>query len=50
MFIEQDCTITHEGKSYTAGGAVVTPERAIVYVSNFDEKRYINDGPSFRDW
>lgn len=38
-FIEQDCTIEHEGKSYTSGGAylVECPDgkhRGVVYVSN----------------
>ena len=26
MMTEADCTITHEGQTYEAGGAVVTPE------------------------
>lgn len=32
MFIEQDCTITHEGQSFTAGGAVITDDRIIAYL------------------
>ena len=31
-FIEQDCTITHEGRSFTADGAVVTDARLIAYL------------------
>lgn len=31
-YIETDCTITHEGKTFEAGGAVVTPDYAIAYV------------------
>ena len=31
-YIETDCTITHEGRTFDASGAVVTPEAAIAYV------------------
>ena len=31
-YVEQDCTFTHEGRSFTTGGAVVTPDRAIGYL------------------
>ncbi len=31
-YIEQDCTITHEGRSFTAGGAVVTDNFITAYV------------------
>ncbi len=31
-YIEADCTITHEGKSFTNGGAVVTDQFATGYV------------------
>ena len=30
--IEPDCTFTHEGRAFTAGGAVVTPERITAYL------------------
>lgn len=30
-YLERDCTFTHEGKTFEAGGAVVTPERIIAY-------------------
>lgn len=30
-YVETDCTITHEGHVFTAGGAVVTPERIVAY-------------------
>lgn len=30
--IEKDCTFTHEGKSYTAGGAVVNDAICMAYV------------------
>jgi hypothetical protein len=33
-FIETDCNITHEGKTFEAGGAVITPEHAIVYLAS----------------
>jgi hypothetical protein len=31
-YIEEDCTFTHEGRTFEAGGAVVTPDFAIGYV------------------
>ena len=31
-YIEQDCIITHEGQSFEAGGAVVTPDFIIGYL------------------
>lgn len=31
MYIEQDCTITHQGKSFEAGGAVITQDYLIAY-------------------
>lgn len=33
-YVETDCTITHEGRTYESGGAFITPERAVVYTSN----------------
>jgi hypothetical protein len=30
-FVEQDCTFTHDGHSYTSGGAVVTDTHLIGY-------------------
>lgn len=30
-FIEQDCTIEHEGRKFTAGGAVVTDDYLVAY-------------------
>jgi len=33
-YIEQDCTFTHEGRSFTAGGAVVTADRVIAYCND----------------
>ena len=40
-YVEQDCTFTHEGRTFEAGGAVVTPEYAIGYVkSMFIEDEY----------
>jgi hypothetical protein len=39
-FVEQDCTIELEGRKFTAGGAVVTPEYVIGYVK----------GDSLTDW
>jgi hypothetical protein len=31
-FIEQDCTITHEGREFTAGGAAITNDRITAYL------------------
>lgn len=30
-FIETNCTVTHEGKSFEAGGAVVTHDHIVAY-------------------
>jgi len=30
-YIEQDCTFEHEGRKFTAGGAVVTPDYLVCY-------------------
>lgn len=30
-YIEQDCTIEHNGRKFSSGGAVVTPEYLIAY-------------------
>ena len=30
-FIEENCTITHEGKSFTSGGAIVSDNRIVAY-------------------
>jgi hypothetical protein len=32
MYIEKDCTFEHEGRTFEAGGAVVTPDRIIAYL------------------
>jgi len=31
--IERDCTVTHEGKTFESGGAVVTPLWCVAYMS-----------------
>lgn len=31
IHVEQNCTFTHQGKAFTAGGAVVTPQHLIAY-------------------
>ena len=33
-YIEADCTIEHEGKQFGAGGAYITPDYAIGYMSD----------------
>jgi hypothetical protein len=37
-FVETDCTVTHEGKTFEAGGSVITPDFVIGYFSfNFGD-------------
>ena len=31
VYIEQNCTIEHEGRRFTSGGAVVTPDHVVAY-------------------
>lgn len=31
-FVETDCTITHEGRTFESGGAVVTDEYIVAYI------------------
>lgn len=57
MYVEQDCTITHEGRTFESGGAVVTPEFAIGYVGPLlnvnasGTAMYVTDGTrSLTDW
>jgi len=38
MFIEADCTFTHEGRTYEAGGSVVTADYAVAYVTVTNER------------
>jgi hypothetical protein len=33
-YVEQDCIVTHEGRSYEAGGAVVTDQYVVGYTTN----------------
>ena len=30
-YVETDCTVEHEGRTFEAGGAVVTPDRILAY-------------------
>jgi hypothetical protein len=30
-FVEQNCDFTHEGRTFTSGGAVVTPDLIVAY-------------------
>ena len=32
LMVEEDCTLTHEGKSFTNGGAFLTEEYAVGYL------------------
>jgi hypothetical protein len=40
-YIEKDCVVEHAGRSYEAGGAVVTPELCVAYLA---------DGGKVTDW
>lgn len=42
MYVEQDCTIEHEGRTFEAGGAVVTDQYAIGYVKDNEDTKYVN--------
>ena len=33
-YVEKDCTLMFEGRVFTAGGAVVTPDQAIAYIGS----------------
>lgn len=43
MFIETDCTITHEGRTFEADGAVVTTDCAVggLFTVSFAERGLI---------
>lgn len=47
-FIEPDCTFTAQGRSFTAGGAYVTDERAIAYPKL--EREYVGARGDLTDW
>ena len=47
-YIEQDCTIEHNGQTFEAGGAVVTPDFAIGYVK--DHKSAMSERGVITDW
>lgn len=34
-YVEQNCTIEHNGRTFTSGGAVVTPDYIVAYVGDF---------------
>lgn len=38
MYVETNCTIDHNGRAFEAGGAVVTPFRAVGYVKAANER------------
>jgi len=44
-YVERDCIVTHEGRSFEAGGAVVTPEVCIGYVG-----KVANGHRELTDW
>lgn len=47
-FIESDCTFTHEGQSFTSGGAVATDDVLIAYPS--DKFGNTGNGRELCDW
>jgi hypothetical protein len=32
MYVERNCTVEHDGRKFTAGGAVVTPDAVVAYL------------------
>ena len=52
--IETDCTIAHDGRSFTAAGAVVTADYVVAYVGKLLGDRVGIDAPTGRraltDW
>jgi hypothetical protein len=48
-FIERDCVITHEGRTFEAGGAAVTPEWALAY-PDIPGGEYRGAFGAMRDW
>jgi len=48
-YIEQDCTITHNGHNYTSGGAVVTPAYAVGYLK-FDGPEWLGSTGTLTNW
>lgn len=42
-YVETGCTITHEGRTFEAGGAVVTPDYVIAYLSLDGTRYHITD-------
>ena len=57
VYIETDCTVTHEGRTFEAGGAYVTPERICAYVGKVEGGRgfegHLGSEPQYRtltDW
>jgi hypothetical protein len=44
VFVEQDCTVEHESRKFTSGGAVVIPETIVAYVGKIvDGRRELTD-------
>jgi len=41
QYVETDCTIEHDGQTFEAGGAVVTPDLILGYVN--EPKRQVTD-------
>jgi hypothetical protein len=42
IYIETDCTIEHQGRTFKSGGAAVTPDRCVAYLSS--------KGSALTDW
>ena len=43
-FIETDCTVSFEGKAFTAGGASIVGDRIVAYIGKVSEAQ----GPEYR--
>ncbi len=49
--VETDCTFTYEGRKFTCGGAVVTPDRIVAYPGKPDRGLFTSTpGGPLNDW
>lgn len=48
-FIERDCVVTHEGRTFEASGAIVTPDIAIGYL-HFPDGEFTGAKGEVRTW
>lgn len=49
VWVESDCTIEHDGKTFTSGGAVITPDYAVGY-AKFESDMFEGVTGDMTDW